>query len=506
VSVQFKQNEKLIRVSKQATMSVDEKAWDETLSHCGAELEQSAEGAAATSGVPSAEKALENQEEVEVVALSEEPALPTNDTSVTDAGAAAGRGAAAKEESEVFRIQGESDPKCSEATSALVARENSHQTSSHGAATRASASAAGDNNNTDASTRAASAKRSELKAWGVVTLEVQEIAGNVCVVFPSSANFPEFARNQSSELALANAGPVPIVALHPAFSKTKGTGTTSRALENLFRAVATTGSSDLLSGDFLDLTDDRKDHDNSVEIMCLQRLQALLHRVSESEAPSLLFLILLVRIEVAIYLAFRRTVDEKKGKSKGNAKKPATLADNNLPDEMMKEGRLDVDKLVALVDQLENITNLTHNVVDKSKLNNIIAPLMEGGHCSMDGSHKGKAPNSKLQNILVTPLPALIGLLASAETSSRPTLKAWDSAWTNSLRRLMEFSKTFEKTSNANNKAIPATPQSTHSQDDDWMDTNGGTPPSAQTNTANAKKKKKKNKRKVGTPFRIIWC
>ncbi|CAB9507145.1 Nucleotidyltransferase domain [Seminavis robusta] len=485
-------------------MSVDEKEWTETLSHYGkdsaaaaADNEKestagSATTATATSGLPSAEEALvgnnaddnidnHNKEEVEVVVVPKDSAA----AAAHDVKAAA----ASASEAEVFRIGGDAK-KMNE--TALVKAAPKATTTSTALSSSTDGTVVDNTNNTTDALRAGGKIEANVKEWGVVTLEVQEIVGNVCVVFPSAITFPAEARMEPVT------GHVPYVTLHPSFMKKKGAGNAAKALDNIFKTVSSSSSGYLLSNDFLaeEMVDEKID---AVEKMCLGRLRALLHHAADNKAQVLLFLILLVRIEVAIYLAFRKTMqfhhkrDNNNNNNNNNSSNNAGNNNHNSPD--WTPGRLDCDKLEALVAQLENLSKLAQTL-DKSKLNSIMSPMISTGHCSL-GGNRTKGSDAKVpQNLLLTPLPALVRIFSTAEASSKQTFKAWDNAWTNSLRRFSDYAKSYPVTKDTTpNKSSPpgSEPKTPNNNENtDWMDTTTATPSPTATAGSNSKNKKKR--------------
>lgn len=389
-------------------------------------------------------------------------------------------------------------------------------------------------------------KRDEKKKEGTTTkvskevsASAHDIADNVCIIFPSVATHKDVPDSESAALDEPSLY-VPYVSLNPVFVKQKGTVVCIQTLDNILKAaVNPTGS--FLSSDFWSTeqkTDDGNNNNksdeeghgstlgNEVEQLCLRRLQSLMSAATGEKAPILLFLILLVRMEVAAYLAFRAaqrdgSLDKHAGKSPGNKRrgkgkrngaghnKPKTGAETNQPgspdaadgSNCVPEttSRLDSKKLTELVDKLDMISRIPKSL-DASKLNDAVLPLLNAGFCWADSSSM-KASDIQSQNLIFTPLPLVVQLMSSLQAKDQLAFEKWDKAWSATMTSVRNLAPAPSiGTSQLGSSADPSsTTRGTECKADgsDWMDSNNPPPSTPSPISTTKKTKKKRSKRKV---------
>lgn len=343
-----------------------------------------------------------------------------------------------------------------------------------------------------------------------------EIAKNVCVIFPS---------------ATESEGSVPYITLHPAFLKKEGTEAIAKTFDEMLQTLSPSASflsSDLFLADGLDL----ENGSAAEEAMVLQRLRSLVTSAGNkkdktSSITSLL--VLLIRIEVAVCMAFcakhKMSMGEKKESTDKATKEPEAATEVAVD----AEHRIGSESLSALISNIESFKELSKTLGPK-EIRNILAPMVEVGFCSAEGAIAMNAEEPELQNLLVTPFSLLVQLLSDFMMTERPSFENWNTAWKATLRNVrtcVRAQKTLEETAAlhstkdeineeqvANNTKIseerphseakhtlesenPVGGSVLASKSSDWMDDNNA-PVAAASTSANAKKaKKKKSKRKV---------
>lgn len=465
-------------------MSVDEKEWEQSLSRQGEE--GPAEAAATTVSEDTAGKEAEEvnpkevhdlptaQESVEKDEKNVQASTGKEETGVDDLTSnKSGEDPTedkAKEEADVFRIRGE------EAKESSVSLETAKEADivSEGKGLPA--------DGVDAKADVGVAENSNKTEKGVAfSKAAKEFAENIAVVDPAGAGM---------------AGDIPFVAIRPAFLKTKGTGDCIRSLDSIIQTLSPSSgflSPDFIPQEYLD-TSDNGEGSLSIEKLCLQRVQSLMKSASDNNAPVMLFLFLLVRIEVAAYLAF---------KGKGGKKKTGLV----LPT------RENLEILSKQMEALEEDNK--SNVLGKATMEMIAAPMTEAGYCSLQGN---VTSDGKLQNLLVMSFPTLIKLFSSTDASNRPDFQKWNKAWNATIKNLLEFSRqrapsTPSKaptTSPTQASPTPITPTPTKSLTIEATSSDKGTPNGldmsifdesttpASSSSKKKKKRKKKNKKKNG--------
>ena len=343
----------------------------------------------------------------------------------------------------------------------------------------------------------------------------EEVAKSICSVFPAAA--ATTTTDSVSTVAATGASNIPFVTLQPVFLNIKGSGDIAKALDSILQSFSPSTSFldfDCLPSNEADSTSEEK--------IYLQRLKSLLdaannkkdtHRKSSSV---LLFLVLLIRIEVAVYMAFRDN----------NAKK-ATEA------KIDAERKMHQSTLSYLLTQVDVMDNLS-NTINPTTLKEVMAPLIEAGFCSFSADDVSfSATELKLSNLLFTPLSVLVQTISNlGESSDRPSFDSWDKAWKATVGNIRDFVDTAKKegaaasnpvkdegAKNNGNQDKSTMPENeanrssetsageavVQSNSSDWMDDNS---PSVVTPIpASKKNKKKKSKRKVRNDcFRLLVC
>jgi hypothetical protein len=333
----------------------------------------------------------------------------------------------------------------------------------------------------------------------------KEMAENICVVFPSA-------------LGAAESLSVPFLTIQPSFLKAKGTRNIVKALDGILRSFSP--STSFLSSDFIPAEWSKLDKPNeppSIEKMCLHRLRSLMHVATSSKddkSPVLLSLLLLIRIELAVYLAFREKVGNDNIVENAEKAKPDSRE--------MTQGRIAGKLLSELVSHMDSYANLSRSL-DVVELQTILSPMVEAGFCSLQ--RESDASGAKLQNLLITPLPLLLQLLSNFKASDRPSFDSLDNAWKDTLQKAhVALSKSRDTAKAATKDAVvtaaissnklggkddatPEEPKATHSsttasgglvqsRSSDWMDDSTPRAATGATATPTSNSKKKKNKRK----------
>lgn len=484
-------------------MSVDEKEWKERLSRkreelCEGKKESVVIASPSSDTGTKGEDEKKSRERLHDLSVAE-TLVEQNDKLAVQNG---GKGDAAKELTTNTTKSGE-DSTGGVKEEADVFRIRSEETASAHATTTKSIGKAPSPMADIASDVTTEAKSGDAGLEGAFAKSVKEISENICVVTPT----PE------------SAAAMPFVAIHPNYLKHKGTGEFVLSLDKVIQKFSPDSQflpPDLFPEEFL--KDDKAEGDVAIEQICLRRLHSLMASASGNNASVMLFLALLVRIEVAAYMAY---VARPNGKP---------TADLSLADTTARLNKHELERLMKPLDVLEKQTQ----TLDQSSLNTIVEPLTEAGYCCLSGVDKS-SPAVKLQNLLFTPLPALVKLFSSVEASNNPAFQRWNKAWTSTIGNLLHMSEptlpapaasphtpdttsspklpnqpttpappntSVTLVSSINDEAITPTTKGAPTQSDtpDGIDDNT---PSAATSTpsSNAKKKKKRrNKKKNVSP------
>ena len=344
----------------------------------------------------------------------------------------------------------------------------------------------------------------------------QEVAENLCLVFPSAVS------DKTEAIATST---VPFVTLHPVFwgEENHSASMLLRALDGMLQQLLDNNSASFLSPDwFLSAEEAWKKEDNnkshnkskkngsqyavpSAKKFCRDRLQSLWDTATEQKAPVLLFLVLLVRMEVAVYLSFHQQRHEQQSTAAAAA---ATTADST---------RLHPAQLTKLVESLESLAKSSASL-DAAQLKYIISPLVDGGFCSFetDGNKTAPVKDAKLENLLFTPLPVAVQIFSTVQLESDKTIwERWDKAWRATLRNVRDHALPSQHTmttghSAKSNNELPAISKveaETGDNDEgaEWMNsTSTNDPATPATPATNGKRSKRRKKKKVRR-FSAVW-
>ena len=354
----------------------------------------------------------------------------------------------------------------------------------------------------------------------------QEVAEHVCLVFPSAA---AAASDKTKAIASSTTShsAVPFVTLHPVFGKKHNKGASAvlllRALDGMLQQLLpdSNSSASFLSPEWFlsaeetwkaqGITKNKKKGRQSslpsVEKLCRDRLQSLWNTAIEQKAPVLLFLVLLVRMEVAVYLSFHRQRREQH----------STVIDST---------RLQPAHLTKLLELLESLAKPSASL-DTTQLNKIISPLVDGGFCSFEIDNKSASVvmnDVKLGNLLITPLPVAVKIFSTAQSGNDKALwDHWDKAWRATLQNMRDHAfppsqhpmtptRTGKKSAKKSNNEVPAKSKAEigdlKDEGAEWMDSTTSTndPATLAIPSANNARNKKRKKRKVRRSCVILVC